>query len=215
MNKKIRVILVDDHAVVRAGYKILLKNINYINVIAEADNGEDAIALAREHKPDVIVMDISLPGINGIEAIRRIVLANHAIKILVFTMHEEVVFVERALQAGAIGYMTKSTDPEILSKAIKSVSRGKKYIDNDLKEKMTYEYEHLREDNSLLSDLSAREFQIFCLLAEGKNTNDISKILNISYKTTANYSSQIKNKLHASTIADIARIAIRHNIIKA
>ena len=215
MNKKIRVILVDDHAVVRAGYKILLKNINYINVIAEANNGEDAIALAREHKPDVIVMDISLPGINGIEAIRRIVLANHAIKILVFTMHEEVVFVERALQAGAIGYMTKSTDPEILSKAIKSVSRGKKYIDNDLKEKMTYEYEHLREDNSLLSDLSAREFQIFCLLAEGKNTNDISKILNISYKTTANYSSQIKNKLHASTIADIARIAIRHNIIKA
>jgi len=215
MNKKIRVILVDDHAVVRAGYKILLKNINYINVIAEADNGEDAIALAREHKPDVIVMDISLPGINGIEAIRRIVLANHAIKILVFTMHEEVVFVERALQAGAIGYMTKSTDPEILSKAIKSVSRGKKYIDNDLKEKMTYEYEHLREDNSLLSDLSAREFQIFCLLAEGKNTNDISKILNISYKTAANYSSQIKNKLHASTIADIARIAIRHNIIKA
>ena len=215
MNKKIRVILVDDHAVVRAGYKILLKNINYINVIAEANNGEDAIALAREHKPDVIVMDISLPGINGIEAIRRIVLANHAIKILVFTMHEEVVFVERALQAGAIGYMTKSTDPEILSKAIKSVSRGKKYIDNDLKEKMTYEYEHLREDNSLLSDLSAREFQIFCLLAEGKNTNDISKILNISYKTAANYSSQIKNKLHASTIADIARIAIRHNIIKA
>ena len=215
MNKKIRVILVDDHAVVRAGYKILLKNINYINVIAEADNGEDAIALAREHKPDVIVMDISLPGINGIEAIRRIVLANHAIKILVFTMHEEVVFVERALQAGAIGYMTKSTDPKILSKAIKSVSRGKKYIDNDLKEKMTYEYEHLREDNSLLSDLSAREFQIFCLLAEGKNTNDISKILNISYKTTANYSSQIKNKLHASTIADITRIAIRHNIIKA
>ena len=215
MKNKIRVILVDDHAVVRAGYKILLKNINYINVIAEANNGEDAIALAREHKPDVIVMDISLPGINGIEAIRRIVLANHAIKILVFTMHEEVVFVERALQAGAIGYMTKSTDPEILSKAIKSVSRGKKYIDNDLKEKMTYEYEHLREDNSLLSDLSAREFQIFCLLAEGKNTNDISKILNISYKTAANYSSQIKNKLHASTIADIARIAIRHNIIKA
>ena len=80
---------------------------------------------------------------------------------------------------------------------------------------MTYEYEHLREDGSLLSDLSAREFQIFCLLAEGKNTQDISKNLSISYKTAANYSSQIKNKLHASTIADIARIAIRHNIIKA
>ena len=154
-------------------------------------------------------MDISLPGINGIESIRRIVLANRDIKILVFTMHEEVVFVERALQAGATGYMTKSTDPKMLSKAIKSVSQGKKYIDSDLNKKMTYEYEHFREDDSLLSDLSAREFQIFCLLADGKNTNDISKLLNISYKTAANYSSQIKNKLHASTIADIAKIAIR------
>ena len=215
MKNKIRVILVDDHAVVRAGYKILLKNIDYIDVIAEADTGEEAIILARKHRPDVIVLDISLPGISGIETIRRIVFANDGIKVLVFTMHEEVVFVERALQAGAIGYMTKSSAPEMLSKAIKSVSQGKKYIDSDLKKKMTYQYEHLREDDSLLSDLSAREFQIFCLLAEGKNSQDISKILNISYKTAANYSSQIKNKLHASTIADIARIAIRHNIIKA
>ena len=215
MKKKINVILVDDHAVVRAGYKMLLKNIDYINVIAEADTGEEAIILARKHRPDVIVLDISLPGISGIETIRRIVFANHSIKVLVFTMHEEVVFVERALQAGAIGYITKSSAPEMLSKAIKSVSQGKKYIDSDLKKKMTYQYEHLREDDSLLSDLSAREFQIFCLLAEGKNSQDISKILNISYKTAANYSSQIKNKLHASTIADIARIAIRHNIIKA
>ena len=213
--KKIKVILVDDHAVVRAGYKILLKNIDYIDVIAEADTGEEAIELSTKLRPNVVVMDISLPGINGIEAIRRIVSNDHDIKVLVFTMHEEVVFVERALQAGAIGYMTKSTDPKLLSKAIKYVSQGKKYIDDDLKQKMTYEHEQSREGDSLLSDLSAREFQIFCLLAEGKNTNEISKELNISYKTVANYSSQIKNKLQASTVADIARIAIRHNIIKA
>lgn len=213
--KKIKVILVDDHAVVRAGYKILLKNIDYIDVIAEADTGEEAIELSTKLRPNVVVMDISLPGINGIEAIRRIVSNDHDIKVLVFTMHEEVVFVERALQAGAIGYMTKSTDPKLLSKPIKHVSQGKKYIDDDLRQKMTYEYEQSREGDSLLSDLSAREFQIFCLLAEGKNTNEISKELNISYKTVANYSSQIKNKLQASTVADIARIAIRHNIIKA
>ena len=215
MKKKINVILVDDHAVVRAGYKMLLKNIDYINVIAEANTGEEAIILSKKHRPDVVVMDISLPGISGIETIRRIVFADRDVKILVFSMHEEIVFVERSMQAGAIGYMTKSSDPEELSKAIKSVSVGTRYIDNDLKKKMTYEFEHLRYDDSLLSDLSAREFQIFCLLAEGKNTQDISKNLNISYKTAANYSSQIKNKLHASTIADIARIAIRHNIIKA
>ena len=213
--KNIKVILVDDHAVVRTGYKILLKEAEYIKIIAETDTGEKAILLAKKFSPDVIVMDISLPGINGIEAIRRILFDNKNIKILVFSMHEEVVFVERALQAGAIGYMTKSSDPKLLSKAIKSVSAGKQFIDDDLKKKMSYEHERQRESNTVLSDLSAREFQIFCLLAEGKNTNEISSILDISYKTVANYSSQIKNKLHASTVADIARIAIRHNIIKA
>ena len=215
MTKKIKVILVDDHAVVRAGYKILLTNIENISVVAETNTGEDAIILSNKHQPDVVVMDLSLPGMSGIDAIRRIVKDNNNIKVLVFTMHEEVVFVERALQAGAIGYMTKSTDPEMLSKAISQVAQGKKYLDDELKQKMTYEYEKSRDSDALLSDLSAREFQIFCLLAEGLNTNEISKRLNISYKTAANYSTQIKSKLNASTVADIARIAIRTNIIKA
>ena len=215
MMKKIKVILVDDHAVVRAGYKILLRNNENINVVAETSTGEDAIILSDKYQPDVIVMDISLPGMSGIDAIRSIVKKNNNIKILVFSMHEEVVFVERAFQAGAIGYMTKSTDPEMLSKAISQVAQGKKYLDDELKQKMTYEYEKSRDSDALLSDLSAREFQIFCLLAEGLKTNEISKQLNISYKTAANYSTQIKNKLNATTVADIARIAIRSNIIKA
>ena len=215
MMKKIKVILVDDHAVVRAGYKILLRNNENINVVAETSTGEDAIILSDKYQPDVVVMDISLPGMSGIDAIRSIVKKNNNIKILVFSMHEEVVFVERAFQAGAIGYMTKSTDPEMLSKAISQVAQGKKYLDDELKQKMTYEYEKSRDSDALLSDLSAREFQIFCLLAEGLKTNEISKQLNISYKTAANYSTQIKNKLNATTVADIARIAIRSNIIKA
>ncbi len=115
--KRIKIILVDDHAVVRAGYKILLKSIDSINIIAETGTGEEAVNLAAELSPDVVVMDISLPGMNGIEAIRRIVFQNHNIKVLVFSMHEEVVFIERALQAGAIGYMTKSSDPQLLSKS--------------------------------------------------------------------------------------------------
>ena len=138
MMKKIKVILVDDHAVVRAGYKILLRNNENINVVAETSTGEDAIILSDKYQPEVIVMDISLPGMNGIEAIRRIVKKNNNIKILVFTMHEEVVFVERAFQAGAIGYMTKSSDPKMLSKAISQVAQGKKYLDDELKQKMTY-----------------------------------------------------------------------------
>ncbi len=211
--KKIKVILVDDHAVVRAGYKILLKNIDVIEVVAEAANGEDAVKLSKDYNPDVIVMDISLPGMGGIEAIRQIVLLGGNTKILVFSMHEELVFVEQALQAGASGYITKSANPQLLSKAIKQVYKGEKYIDDELQKKMLYKKS--AEDVPELSNLSTREFQIFCLLAEGLNTVEVSKKLSISYKTAANYGTQIKNKLNVTTVADIARIAIRHNIIKA
>ena len=210
--KKIKVMLVDDHAVVRAGYKILLKEEKNIKVIAEASLGQEAVMLAKENHYDVIVMDISLPDIGGIEAISRIMQDNKRNKILVFSMHEESVYAEQALQAGAMGYMSKSTDPQLLSKAITSIANGKKYIDGELKSRMTYGKK--RTEDSQLSDLSTREFEIFCLLAEGLNTTDISKKLNISYKTVANYSTQIKSKLGASTVAEIAKIAIRHNIIK-
>ena len=210
--KKIKVMLVDDHAVVRAGYKILLKEEKNIKVIAEASLGQEAVILAKENHYDVIVMDISLPDIGGIEAISRIMQDNKRNKILVFSMHEESVYAEQALQAGAMGYMSKSTDPQLLSKAITSIANGKKYIDGELKSRMTYGKK--RTEDSQLSDLSTREFEIFCLLAEGLNTNDISKKLDISYKTVANYSTQIKSKLGASTVAEIAKIAIRHNIIK-
>jgi DNA-binding NarL/FixJ family response regulator len=128
-------------------------------------------------------------------------------------MHEELIFVEQALQAGAYGYMTKSASPQLLSKAIKQIHSGKKYIDDELQKKILYKKS--TEDNSQLSDLSTREFQIFCLLAEGLTTAEISKQLSISYKTVANYGTQIKNKLKVTTVADIARIAIRHNIIEA
>ena len=211
--KKIKVMLVDDHAVVRAGYKILLKNIDTIEVVAEAANGEESLQLSKDCNPDVIIMDISLPGMGGIEAIRLIIIDNPSAKILVFSMHEELVFVEQALQAGAYGYMTKSANPQLLSKAIKKIYSGKQYIDDELQKRMLYKKS--TDDDPQLSDLSTREFQIFCLLAEGLNTAEISKKLSISYKTAANYGTQIKNKLNVTTVADIARIAIRHNIIKA
>jgi two-component system invasion response regulator UvrY len=211
--KKIKVILVDDHAVVRAGYKMLLKNIDAIEVVAEAANGEDGVQLSKDYNPDVIVMDISLPGMGGIEAIRQIILLDGNAKVLVFTMHEELVFVEQALQAGAYGYMTKSANPQLLSKAIKQIYKGKKYIDDELQKRMLYKKS--TKDDSQLSDLSTREFQIFCLLAEGLTAAEISKQLSISYKTAANYGTQIKNKLNVATVADIARLAIRNNIIKA
>ncbi len=213
MSNTINVMLVDDHAVVRAGYNMLLKNAPEITVVAEASNGEEAYQLYSAHKPDVVVMDLSLPGIGGIEAIKRICSRDNKATILVFSMHEEVIFVEQALQAGASGYITKSTDPQLLVDAIIRLSKGEKYIDAELAQRLAYEKS--RGQDSLLSDLSTREFEIFCMLAEGSNTSEIAKRLCLSYKTVANYSTQIKSKLNVSTVADIARLAIRHNIIQA
>jgi two-component system, NarL family, invasion response regulator UvrY len=213
MSNIINVMLVDDHAVVRAGYNMLLKNSPEITVIAEASNGEEAYQLYSAHKPDVVVMDLSLPGMGGIEAIKRICSRDNKAIILVFSMHEEVIFVEQALQAGASGYITKSTDPQLLVEAIIRLSKGEKYIDAELAQRLAYEKS--RGQDSLLSDLSTREFEIFCMLAEGSNTSEIAKRLCLSYKTVANYSTQIKSKLNVSTVADIARLAIRHKVIQA
>ncbi len=213
MTNKIKVMLVDDHAVVRAGYQMLLKSSPEIEVVAEASSGEEAYRLHAIHKPDVIVMDLSLPGMGGMEAIKRIHSRDNKTKILVFSMHEEIIFVEQALQAGANGYITKSTDPQLLVEAIKRLSKGEKYIDAELAQRLAYEKS--RGQDSPLTDFSTREFEIFCMLAEGLNTSEIAKRLSLSYKTVANYSTQIKNKLEVSTVADIARIAIRYNIIQA
>lgn len=213
MSDVIKVMLVDDHAVVRAGYQMLLKNSPDLEVIAEADSGEEAYRLHSTHQPDVIVMDLSLPGISGLETIKRIHSRDSKTKILVFSMHEETIFVEQALQAGASGYITKSSDPQLLVEAIKKLSNGDKYIDPELAQQLAIEKS--RGQDSPLSDFSAREFEIFCMLAEGLNTSEVAKKLSLSYKTVANYSTQIKTKLDVATVADIARIAIRYNIIQA
>lgn len=212
MNEKnIRVLLVDDHAVVRAGYRMLLKNSEDIEVVAEADSGERACKAFAELRPDVVVMDLSMPGIGGLEAIRRIIARDVNAKILVFSMHEDTVFVEQALQAGAQGYLTKSSAPEILVEAIKELASGKQHIDSEIAKRLAVQKS--RGKDSPFSGLSTREFEIFCLLAEGLNTSEIAKRLSLSYKTVANYSTQIKSKLKVSTIAELARLAIRHNIV--
>ena len=209
--KKIRILLVDDHAVVRAGYRMLLKNSEDIEVVAEADSGERACKAFADLKPDVVVMDLSMPGIGGLEAIRRIIARDTNAKILVFSMHEDTVFVEQALQAGAQGYLTKSSAPEILVEAIKELAAGRSHIDSEIVQRLAIQKS--RGKDSPFSGLSTREFEIFCLLAEGLNTSEIAKRLSLSYKTVANYSTQIKSKLNVSTIAELARLAIRHNIV--
>jgi DNA-binding NarL/FixJ family response regulator len=210
--RKIRILLVDDHAVVRAGYSTLLQHTANIEVIAEADNGQSALREFIDKKPDIVIMDLSLPGIGGLEAIRRIIARDPEAKILVFSMHEDTVFVEQALQAGARGYITKSSAPEVLIEAVRKIASGDIFLDAEIAQRLAFQ--KTRGRNTPFESLSTREFEIFCLLAEGLNVNDISKRLSLSYKTVANYSTQIKNKLDVNTVAELARIAIRHGVVK-
>ena len=212
-NKKTRILLVDDHAVVRAGYQMLLTQAERTEIVAEASSGEQASKLFTELSPDVVIMDLSLPGISGLEAIRRIISKDPNAKILVFSMHEDTVFVEQALRAGARGYLTKSSAPKTLLRAIEEIAEGRIYIDEQLVQHLAFQ--RARNETEPFSSLSTREFEIFCLLAEGLNTTDIAARLSIGYKTVANYSSRIKNKLQVNTNAELARLAIRHNILHA
>ena len=213
VTKKIRILLVDDHAVVRAGYQMLLEQSDKLEIVAEASSGEQASKLFTDENPDIVVMDLSLPGISGLEAIRRIIRKDANAKVLVFTMHEDTVFVDQALRAGARGYLSKSSAPKTLIKAIEEIARGGVYIDDRLVQHLAFQ--KARDEIGPFSSLSTREFEIFCLLAEGLNINEIAARLSIGYKTVANYSSQIKNKLQVNTTAELARLAIRHNILQA
>lgn len=208
----INVVLVDDHAIVRTGFRLLLENSTDIRVIAELDSGEAINQKAVELRPDVIVMDLSMPGMGGLEAIRRIKAKDANIKMLVFTMHDSIAFVEQALEAGASGYITKNNAPKVLLEAIRKIANGGTYIDEKLADKLSMK-ENLGSGTPL-GGLSRREFQIFCKFAEGKNANEIADDLSLSVKTVANYQTQIKEKLGITSTAELVKIAITHGIIQ-
>jgi DNA-binding NarL/FixJ family response regulator len=211
MSGRVRVLLVDDHAVVRVGYRLLLQRAPEIEIVAEADTGELACQRFAELSPDVVVMDLSLPGIGGLEATRRITARDPAAKVLIFSMHEDTLFVEHALAAGARGYLTKSSAPNALVEAVKNVASGRMHLDPAMAERLALE--KVRGGDTPLSQLSRREFEIFCLIAEGLSSAEIAKRLSLSYKTVANYTTQLKAKLAVTTTAELTRLAIRHGIV--
>ena len=211
---KIKVLLVDDHAVVRAGFKLLLTAaVPNIEVIAEADRGEQAIHLYQTYQPDIIVMDLSMPGIGGLETIRRIIKRDPAVNIVVFSVHDEQVYVNRALNAGAKGYITKNSAPEILPEAIDCILQGQIYIEKGLL-KESAEQSSTNDYQEIINQFSEREFDIFRLLAKGMNAHKISDELCLGYKTVANYVTQVKKKMHVSSIAEMAHIAVVLGVIK-
>jgi two-component system invasion response regulator UvrY len=213
MTGTITVMLVDDHAVVRAGYRMLLGQTPFIEVICEAETGEEACQKFMDHCPQVIVMDLNLPGIGGLAALRRIRARDDKARILMFSIHDEAVYVQRALAAGACGYITKSCAPDTLIAAVISVAKGTPYLEAGLNTGWNEPVAAYPSSQARVAGLSAREFDVFRLLASGYSTRDAADELHLSVKTVANYATSIKEKLKLGTTADMVRLAFELGLI--
>lgn len=207
----IRVLLVDDHTVVRSGLCRLLEQHSGINVVAEAESGEQAYQVFGEYLPDVTVMDLSMPGMGGLEAMRRILARYRTARVLIFSMHENAAFAMQTLKSGARGYVAKTGSFDELVKAVVEVARGKSYISTSIAQKIALQT--VIGDGDLISQLSPREFEVFRLFAEGKNAEEIAEVLKISQKTVANYHTLVKQKLGLSNPVEMVRFAIKHGLI--
>jgi DNA-binding NarL/FixJ family response regulator len=209
--KNINIMLVDDHAIVREGYRSLLQKQKNMSVIAEASNGEEAYLLYKKRLPDVIIMDLSLPSRGGLETISRIHKHNHNTKILVFSMHQNPTFALQASKAGALGYVTKSSQPDVLVRAINDVYAGHIFISADIAQALALE--RLTGDNEVLRELTVREFEILRMLVEGRSTDKIAQMLNISPKTVSNYHYLIKRKLGVTSDIELVHLAIKMKVL--
>lgn len=210
---RIRVLLVDDHAIVRAGYRVLLGDAPDLELVAEAGTGELACQRYVEHRPDIVLMDLTLPGIGGLEAARRIIRRDGEARIIVFTMHEESVFVQQALSAGVRGYITKGSAPDVLVDAIRCVMRGERYLDPRLRLTSAGGGNRTAGGSDALESLSPREFSIFRFLAAGASNADIASQLRLSEKTVANYATRILKKLGVQNRAELVYLAVRRGIV--
>lgn len=206
MTEKIKIILVDDHAVVRAGFRMLLATSEAIEVISEASRGEEVIGQYVNLKPDVVVMDLSMPGLGGLETIHRIVQRDASAKILVFSVYHQRVYINRALNAGAKGYITKNSAPEILIEAIVTIMQGHNYIEQGLI-KISNSIKGHSDYQAIIHQFSPREFDVFRMLAQGMSVHKIADELCLGYKTIANYATQIRKKLQVDTLIELAHIA--------
>jgi len=194
---QITVLLVDDYAVVREGYRRLLERQGDIVVIGEAATAADAQASFIALDPAIVVMDITLPGPSGIEAMRQLLAHRPGARVLVFSMHEEAIFARRALQGGAFGYLTKASAPDVLVEAVRTVAQGRKYLSADVARKLALREADLAQDAA--DRLSMREFEVLRLLAQGRSVKQIADSLGLNMKTVANHQSSIKQKLGADT----------------
>lgn len=209
----ISVLLVDDHPALRAGLRSALSGEPGLTVQGDVASGEEAYAWYRDHHPDVVVMDLSMAGYGGLESLRRIRQFDPQARVLVYTVHDSEVILNRALSLGALGFVTKACDIDILVKGIREVARQRGYISPDMIPALVRK--HTLLDSPLLEQLSSREFQILLLTAQGQNVVDCARTLNLSEKTVRNHLTHIKTKLEASDTAALIRLAIRAGLVDA
>jgi two-component system, NarL family, invasion response regulator UvrY len=211
MNRKpITIMLVDDHAVVRAGVRRLLEQETTLQVIAEAGSDDRACALYELHRPDVVVLDLSMPGTGGLELIRRIVGQAPNARILVFSMHEGTSLVERSIRLGARGYVTKGSAPEVLAVAIGEVAAGQLYLSADVASSIAFL--RLAANDNAVEHLSARELEVLRLLVTGRPLPDIASTLRLTAATVANCHALIKRKLHIGDDMELVMLALRRHL---
>lgn len=209
----ISILLVDDHPVVREGYRTLLETHAEFRVCAETDNAHDAYALYKKHQPSVVVMDLGLPGVGGIEAVRRIREWDKDACVLIFSMHEGAAFALKAFEAGAAGYVTKSSEPTELTRAVAAVVRGGHFLSDDVARALAAD--RLAGAQHLTEQLTPRETEILRLLATGLTSEEIAPLLNLSHKTIRNHHYTIKGKIGARSDAHLVWLALAAGLVQA
>jgi len=210
----IRVLLVDDHAVVRTGFRLLLQSLAEISVVAEAESGEAACQRFFELAPDVVVLDLAMPGMGGLEALRRIRARHPEARVLALSAHDDPMHARRALREGAMGFLSKRSAPEALVEAVTAVAAGRRYIDMSLAQKLALaEIEGTAKPP--IEQLSEREFEVFIRLAQGATVQKIAEDLKLSASTVGTHLYNIKQKLQVGNQSELTLVAIRNGLIEA
>lgn len=207
----INILLVDDHAIVREGYRSLLNRQPGFNIIAEAETGEEAYTLFRQHNPDLVLLDLSLPGKGGLATLCQIRKLSPKARILIFSMHQNPAMAKKAIEAGAVGYITKSSNPSTLLKAVKDTMKGGISISDDITKALALE--SLQGSKILINSLSTREFEILQMLVNGTSKKEVADTLCISQKTVSNHYYLIKSKLNAKNDIELIRTATEAGLV--
>jgi DNA-binding NarL/FixJ family response regulator len=205
----VKILLVDDHAIVRSGLRRLFAGLPRVQIF-EAAYGREALAMARAEHPALIVLDLNLPGLGGLELLRRLLIERPGVRVVVLSMHAEALYATRALRAGAAGYLSKNASPEQLLEAVRRVADGGRYIEPEIAQGLAL---GAAETGNLMEQLSERDLEIMRLLGDGRGLSNIAEALGVSYKTIANTCSRIKAKLGVARTADLVRLSIDRGVV--